>query len=75
MPEPSRLHRPDACRSLATLLETTIVLESRSAAAAGHELDAFLEEAAIELEPVTPAHTQAAGRAWRRFGKVNHPAG
>ena len=61
--------------SVATLLETTIVLESRSAAAAGHELDAFLEEAAIELEPVTPAHAQAARRAWRRFGKGNHPAG
>ena len=61
--------------SVATLLETTIVLESRSDAAAGHELDAFLEEAAIELEPVTPAHAQAARRAWRRFGKGNHPAG
>ncbi len=61
--------------SVATLLETTFVLESRSGAAAGHELDAFLEEAAIELEPVTPAHAQAARRAWRRFGKGNHPAG
>ena len=61
--------------SVATLLETTIVLESRSGGAAGHELDAFLEEAAIELEPVTPAHAQAARRAWRRFGKGNHPAG
>ena len=61
--------------SVATLLESTIVLESRSGAAAGHELDAFLEEAAIELEPVTPAHAQAARRAWRRFGKGNHPAG
>ena len=61
--------------SVATLLETTIVLESRSGAAAGHELDAFLEEAAIELEPVTPAHAQAARRAWRRFGKGDHPAG
>ena len=61
--------------SVATLLETTIVLESRSGAAAGHELDAFLEEAAIELQPVTPAHAQAARRAWRRFGKGNHPAG
>ena len=61
--------------SVATLLETTIVLESRSGAAAGHELDAFLEEAAIELEPVTPAHARAARRAWRRFGKGNHPAG
>ena len=61
--------------SVATLLETTIVLESRSAASAGHKLDAFLEEAAIEREPVTPAHAQAARRAWRRFGKANHPAG
>ena len=41
----------------------------------GHELDAFLEEAEIELAPVTPYHAQAARRAWRRFGKGNHPAG
>ena len=61
--------------SVATLLEATIVLESRSGAAAGYELDAFLEEAAIQLEPVTPDHAQAARRAWRRFGKGNHPAG
>ena len=61
--------------SVAALVETTIVLESRSGAAAGYELDAFLEEAAIELEPVTPEHAQAARRAWRQFGKGNHPAG
>ena len=64
------------CRmSVATLVETTIVLESRSGAAAGYELDAFLEDAAIELEPVTLAQAQAARRVWRRFGKGNHPAG
>ena len=64
------------CRmSVASLVETTIVLESRSGAAAGYELDAFLEDAAIELEPVTVAQAQAARRAWRRFGKGNHPAG
>ena len=40
----------------------------------GYELDAFLEEAEIELEPVTPEQAQAARRAWRRFGKGNHPA-
>ena len=57
--------------SVATLVETTIVLESRS----GHELDAFLEVAAIELEPVTHAQAQGARRAWRRFGKGNQPAG
>ena len=61
--------------SVATLMETTIVLESRSGAAAGYELDAFIQEAEIELEPVTSEQTQAARRAWRRFGKGHHPAG
>ena len=64
------------CRmSVASFLEAAIVLESRSGAAAGHELDIFLEEAGIELEPVTPDQAQAARRAWRRFGRGNHPAG
>lgn len=61
--------------SVASLLETSIVLESRGGAGSGYELDAFLQEAGIELEPVTPDHLQAARRAWRRFGKGNHPAG
>ena len=81
-------HEPDAERfaksiatassrrmSAAALVETTIVLESRSGAAAGHELDAFLQEAGIQLEPVTADQAHAARRAWRRFGKGNHPAG
>ena len=64
------------CRmSMANLLEAAIVVESRSGAAAGNELDAFLDEAGIELEPVTLDHVRAARRAWRRFGKGNHPAG
>ena len=60
--------------SAATLLETTIVLESRSGPAAAHELDAFLRRAQIELEPVTTEQAQTARQAWRRFGKGNHPA-
>ena len=81
-------HEPDAERfagaivdassrrmSVAALLETTIVLESRTGPAGGYELDAFLEEAGVELESVTPEQAQAARRAWRRFGKGNHPAG
>ena len=35
----------------------------------------LLEKAAVELVPVTPEHANAARRAWRRFGKGNHPAG
>ncbi len=61
--------------SVATLLETTIVLESRAGSGAGRELDAFLARAQIELEPVTPEQAQTARQAWRRFGKGNHPAG
>ncbi|MDE2666018.1 MAG: type II toxin-antitoxin system VapC family toxin [Acidobacteriota bacterium] len=64
------------CRiSAANLLEAAIVVESRSGLAAGHELDVFLERAGIELVPVTPQQVEAARRAWRRFGKGNHPAG
>ena len=64
------------CRmSAVSFLEAAIVLESRSGAEAGHELDAFLEAAAIDLAPVTLDQAAAARRAWRRFGKGNHPAG
>ena len=60
--------------SVANLLETSIVLEGRGGAAAGHELDLFLRDAEIELAPVTVEHMEAARRAWRRFGKGNHAA-
>ena len=63
------------CRmSVANVLEASIVVESRGGAAAGHELDVFLERAGIELIPVTLEHLEAARRAWRRFGKGHHPA-
>ncbi len=61
--------------SVANILETSIVVESRGGAEAGRELDAFLEHAAIEPVPVTATHLEAARRAWRRFGKGRHPAG
>ena len=64
------------CRmSVAGFLEVAIVLESRAGPDAAHELDRFLERASIELAPVTADHAQTARRAWRRFGKGNHPAG
>ena len=61
--------------SAGNLLETAIVLEGRRGAAAEHVLDSYLRVAEIDVEPVTVAHAQAARRAWRRFGKGNHPAG
>lgn len=60
--------------SVVALLEAAMVVESRGGAAAGQELDVLLEKAAVELVPVTPEHANAARRAWRRFGKGNHPA-
>ena len=60
--------------SVVALLEAAMVVESRGGAAAGQELDVLLEKAAVELVPITPEHANAARRAWRRFGKGNHPA-
>ena len=56
------------------LLESAMVVEGRGGAVAGDELDALLKRARIELVPVTQEHVDVARRAWRRFGKGNHPA-
>ena len=69
------LQAPRCRMSAASFLEAAIVLEGRVGVGSGHALDAFLDESGIELEPVTPAQAHAARRAWRRFGKGNHPAG
>ena len=60
--------------SVANVLEASIVVESRGGAAAGRELDIFLNRAGMELVPVTIEHVDSARHAWRRFGKGNHPA-
>ena len=60
--------------SVVALLEAAMVVEGRGGAAAGQELDTLLERSEIELAPATPEHANAARRAWRRFGKGNHPA-
>ncbi len=65
-----------ACRMpTANFLEAALVVEGRAGMAGGHELDLFIERAAIELVPVSIEQAQAARRAWQRFGKGNHPAG
>ena len=61
--------------SSANFLESAIVIESRFGEAGGENLDAYAHRAGIELVPVTAEHAQAARRAWRRYGKGNHPAG
>ena len=64
------------CRmSAANFLEAAMVVEGRGDSGSADDLDRFVERAPIELEPVTADHAQRARRAWRRFGKGNHPAG
>lgn len=65
---------PRCSMSAANYLESTIVVESRLGALGGQELELFVNSAPIYMEPVTLDHAQAARRAWRRFGKGNHPA-
>ncbi|MDE0145447.1 MAG: type II toxin-antitoxin system VapC family toxin [Nitrospira sp.] len=65
---------PNCRMSVINMLEAAIVVEARGGAAAGHELDAFLDRVGITLMPVMPEHVEAARHAWRRFGKGNHRA-
>ncbi len=60
--------------SAANYVEAAIVFESRRGHEAVPNLDAYLIEARIELESVTPRQALAARQAWRQFGKGNHPA-
>jgi ribonuclease VapC len=60
--------------SAASLLEASIVIESRKGEAAGRELDLLLYRAAIEVVAVDHDQAEVARVAWRRFGKGRHPA-
>lgn len=61
--------------SVATLVEVSIVIESRFGAEGLRDLDAFLERAGIELSAVDLEQARVARRAFSRFGKGRHPAG
>ncbi len=63
------------CRmSVANLVEAAVLVESRTGASGGDQLDSLVERSPIELVPITLEQAQAARRAWRIFGKGNHPA-
>lgn len=61
--------------SAATLVECSIVMESRQGDAAVRELDQLLARAGAQIEPVTAEQAQLARQAWARFGKGRHSAG
>src|SRR5258708_33975926 len=58
--------------SAATVLEATIVLETRLGDAGGREFDFWLLKVGAEGVPVDAEQTDAARRAWRRYGKGRH---
>jgi|SRR5215472_15321158 len=60
--------------SAATVLETTLVVESRLGDAAGRELDLFLLRGNFQIIPFDAEQSELARSAWRRFGKGRHPA-
>ena len=73
----NELIEADAVRlvSAATVLEASIVLESRAGEPAGRELDLFLHRAKMEVRAVDGDQVEIARAAFRRFGKGRHPAG
>lgn len=61
--------------SAATLVEVSIVIESRFGAQGIQDLDRFVERAGIEIAAVDREQALIARRAFSRFGKGRHPAG
>jgi ribonuclease VapC len=60
--------------SAATVLEATVVLESRLGDAGGREFDLWLLKIGADIVPVDAEQTDTARRAWRRYGKERHAA-
>jgi ribonuclease VapC len=61
--------------SAATLVEVSIVIESRFGAEGIRDLDLFIERAGIEVVPMDREQAYVARRAYSRFGKGRHAAG
>src|SRR5947208_5478065 len=61
--------------SVASFVESSIVIESRYGAEGLLDLDRFISRASIELIPVDQEQGQLARSAFSRFGKGRHRAG
>ena len=61
--------------SVASFVESSIVIESRYGAEGLRDLDRFISRASIELIPVDQEQGELARTAFSRFGKGRHRAG
>ncbi len=60
--------------SVFSLLETSIVIESKKGVEGTRELDLLLHKIQAKIIAFNAAQTEAARKAWRDFGKGRHPA-
>lgn len=60
--------------SAATLVEASLVIESRKGANGRAELDRFVLRARLDVVAFDARQADAARNGWRRFGKGRHPA-
>ena len=65
---------PNRLISAASVLETSIVVESHFGDAGGRELDLLLHRVPIEVVGVTAEQVEVGRHAFRTYGKGRHPA-
>ena len=68
------LNDPKRLMSAFSLLECSLVIESRKGEPGGRELDLLLHRLSVEIISMNPDQSQIARDAWRKFGKGRHPA-
>ncbi|WGZ93262.1 MAG: type II toxin-antitoxin system VapC family toxin [Candidatus Thiothrix putei] len=68
------LDDPKRLMSAFSLLECSIVIESRKGEAGGRELDLLLYRLQVEIVDMNAEQTQLAREGWRQFGKGRHRA-
>lgn len=68
------LDDPKRLMSAFSLLECSIVIESRKGEAGGRELDLLLYRLQVEIVDMNEEQTQLAREGWRQFGKGRHRA-
>ncbi len=66
---------PVRLTSAASLIEASIVIESRVGEVGGRELDLVIHKAGIRIVDVDTDQAELARAAFRRFGKGRHRAG
>lgn len=66
---------PAPAISAVNWLEAAIRIDGMGDLQAAQAFEAFMEAAAIQVEPVSVAQVRQARRAYGRYGKGRHPAG